>query len=90
MRRSSRKGSVAAAFVAALVLATGSGQAAAGPALCVGTASVAAAGWLAYGLFKLFTAPVTVWTTPAEIAPLVAAGGATVEAVTAACAAPTP
>lgn len=75
----------------ALVIGLTVGQAAnAGPLACIGTASVAAAGWLGYGIFKVVTAPVTIWATPAEVAPLVAAGTATVKAVTAVCAAPTP
>ena len=53
--------------------------------IAAGTLAVAAAGWLGYGIFKVVTAPVTIWTTSAELVPLVAAGGATIKAVTVAC-----
>ena len=62
----------------------------AGPLICAGAAAAAAAGWLSYGVFKVFTAPVTIWTTPAEVGVLAAAGSKTIGLVTAACVAPTP
>ena len=91
MRKSRKiKQLVAATAVTFTLLAAAPNVATAGPLVCVGAAGAAAAGWLGYAAFKIFTAPVTIWTTPAEVAPLAAAGAATVELVSAACAAPTP
>ena len=91
MRKSCKiKQLVAASAVTFTLFAAVPNVASAGPLVCVGAASVAALGWAGYGLFKVVTAPFTIWTTPAELVPLVAAGGATVEFVSAACAAPTP
>ena len=80
----------AASALAVTLFTAAPTPASAGPLVCVGSAAVAATGWLGYGLFKVFTAPVTIWTTPLEVGVLSGAGAATIELVTAACAAPTP
>ena len=91
MRKSSKIKQLLAASAVTLALFSAAPNAAnAGPLLCVGTAAAAAVGWLSYGIFKVVSAPVTIWTTPAEVGVLAAAGGETVGLVTAACAAPTP
>ena len=91
MRKSRKiKQLVAASAVTLTLFSAVPNSANAGPLICVGAAAAAATGWLGYGIFKVITAPVTIWTTPAELAPLTAAGGATIKLVTAACASPTP
>ena len=91
MRQSRKiKQIVAASAVTLALLAAAPNSARAGPLVCAGAAAAAATGWLGYGLYKVFTAPVTIWTTPAEVGLLAGAGAKTVTFVTTACVAPTP
>ena len=81
---------ISASVITLMLFTAVPNSASAGPLLCAGSATAAAAGWLGYGIFKVLTAPVTIWTTPAEVAVLAAAGTTTVELVIARCGAPTP